>query len=443
MEWVKKVKFIVWRIFPPESKFEVLFRTQFHRVTSTRNYVNFSIRQSVNSYSKYLKEQGRKCNPSTRRFPIEPRVTFLLTLENKKFDPVRRTIQSLQSLKSTHWELILLDLNSSPQNGRLHKEIEPDSRIQFIPVKNFSLASSFEYILGEYFICCQPGDTFESYFIDEFYKMVNSNPDGDIVYSDMDEFDPTSGKPLPFFKPSLYSPELVLSINYFSRAFIKRNAAEASIRFIDPDLGLLNQEWELMFLMNEGRKILRYIPMVLVHQIKPEFRNEEQENRVIESHLRRIGITSKITVNRKPQTHIRWEFDRPTVSIIIPTRNRLKILKNLVDSILQMTDYPKYEILLVDNHSNEAAIQPYYSTLTQNFPVRIFQFNEPFNYSRAINLGASISKSDLLLLINNDMQIIHSDWLTELCQWAMFPEIGIVGAKLLHANDTIQHAGIV
>ena len=296
---------------------------------------------------------------------------------------------------------------------------------------------------GSYFVCCNPGDTFECYFIDEAYKIINLYPDTEIIYSDIDGCTNTKPKPIPFFKPDIYSPELHLSINFLSRALIKKSLAETRIGDLDPKFDLLNQEWELSFLLTEGRTVIKHNPRVLVHQVHSEYRNTEHECQVIERHLKRIGIKSNITVTRDQETRIRWKFEQPSVSIIIPTKNKYKLLKNLINSLFRITDYKNFEVILVDNDSDEEDLKSYYSKIIKEYPIRIINYHERFNYSRANNLGASFSHSELLLFMNNDMEIVRSDWLTELCQWTMLPDLGVIGAKLLHADNSIQHAGII
>ncbi len=111
--------------------------------------------------------------------------------------------------------------------------------------------------------------------------------------------------------------------------------------------------------------------------------------------------------------------------------------------MVTITDYPQFEIILVDNKSTNSNTINYYKILKEKSQVRIVSFFDKFNYSIANNLGASIASGELFLFMNNDMQIINSDWLTELAQWSLIPDIGIVGAKLLFPNRTIQHGGVI
>jgi GT2 family glycosyltransferase len=108
-----------------------------------------------------------------------------------------------------------------------------------------------------------------------------------------------------------------------------------------------------------------------------------------------------------------------------------------------MTDYPDYEIIIVDNGSTDPETLAYYLSLSKDPTIQVVEFNQPFNYSQAINIGAAHSCGKYLLFLNNDIQIIAREWLAELVQWAMLPQVGVVGAKLMYPDNTIQHAGVV
>ncbi len=170
---------------------------------------------------------------------------------------------------------------------------------------------------------------------------------------------------------------------------------------------------------------------------------QNQIKNIIKYHFN-LSVTSDFEVNLKSQQiNINWHFSKPLVSIIIPTKNNKKFLHRFLHSLFNITNYPLYEVILVDNQSDETETLEFYKSLSQNKQIHIIHNPRNFNYSEANNLGAENSNGDLLLFMNNDMEIIESNWLTELAQWALVPEIGIVGAKLLYPNRTIQHAGVV
>jgi GT2 family glycosyltransferase len=135
----------------------------------------------------------------------------------------------------------------------------------------------------------------------------------------------------------------------------------------------------------------------------------------------------------------------PFVSLIIPTRNGTALLRQAVSSILEKTDYPRYEILIVDNGSDDPEALRYLSELgqSQKTSVRVLRYDAPFNYSAINNFAAAEAKGDILAFLNNDVEAIHADWLSEMVSQAVRPGIGAVGAMLYYPLNTVQHAGVI
>jgi GT2 family glycosyltransferase len=131
------------------------------------------------------------------------------------------------------------------------------------------------------------------------------------------------------------------------------------------------------------------------------------------------------------------------VSIVIPNRDAARVLKQCVKGLLHETSYPDIELVIVDNGSIDPEVVELYRSLEREGRAVIVAFNRPFNFSAACNAGAAAARGDLLLFLNNDIEVIHPDWLDELVRWAQQPDVGIVGAKLLYPDRTIQHAGVV
>lgn len=164
--------------------------------------------------------------------------------------------------------------------------------------------------------------------------------------------------------------------------------------------------------------------------------------------LRASRITEVLlTTTNDTQTkhHTTLLTNHPLVSIVIPTHNKAYLVKQCIDSIINHSSYPNYEIVLVDNNSTE----PELNTLIQTYKVRLnerfvyVKASYVFNFSQLVNDGAAHSKGDYLVLLNNDTEVKNTDWLEQLLHVAAHPLAGAVGAKLLYPDDTIQHAGIV
>jgi GT2 family glycosyltransferase len=264
-----------------------------------------------------------------------------------------------------------------------------------------------------------------------------------VIYYDC-EYAPDAGtSKLPFFKPDTLSPELLFSVNYITRAFIKRSPV--NIQDIHPQEGhdLLAVEYELILHLVEAGRDFTHIPKVLVSQDRLPRAADSGNTHVILSHLSRIGRRQPGSEKIGNCVRFSWQANNPSIAIIIPTKNNPALLKNLVTSIFEKTVYKDFSINIVDNESDNKEVLAYYETLEYHPQCSIIPFHEKFNYSTAINLGVENTQSDLVLLLNDDMEVIDPHWLTEMAQWAMLPEVGVVGARLLRANRTLQHAGVI
>jgi GT2 family glycosyltransferase len=166
---------------------------------------------------------------------------------------------------------------------------------------------------------------------------------------------------------------------------------------------------------------------------------------VVRAYLTQRGEAEIAVEPRGDSLRVSWQMAQPLVSIIIPTKNNLHYLRRCITTLLEKTDYPRCEIVLMDDHSTDPAVQAYYTELRgQVANLRIVE-NEPgsFNYSRVNNLGARQAGGELLLFLNNDVEILTPDWLSELVRWVQEPGVGMAGARLLYPDGAIQHAGIV
>jgi GT2 family glycosyltransferase len=443
MDILGKAKKIIWTFFPPESTVERALRTQYHRLSSTRLYTDWKIRQSKKSYFSWLRRQRMQLSCEENSLNFKSLFSFFLSANILDINSCLETIRSIQSQTVENWELILFSAKSTAEKGEIDQLIGHDARIRLIAEEDIHLRRFLELAKGDYFICCSPGDTFEKELIYELVKKIAADPAAEILYTDVDLKNDETGQPQAFFKPETYSPELHLSVNYLSSAFVKKASAPDQIDKLTPGFDFLLQEWELMFLLCEKHSKLTRIPLVLVHQFRPLVKNGDQERALFEGHLHRVGISSSLQIIKEKEIHVRWEYHEPSVSIVIPSKNHSPALRKLLDSLFTLTTYRNFEVVIVDNNSTDSEVLSYYARVTKEHPVKIIPFNETFNYSKAINLGASASSSEILLFLNNDMEVISPDWLTELVQWVMDPGIGIVGGKLLYDNDTIQHAGII
>jgi GT2 family glycosyltransferase len=297
------------------------------------------------------------------------------------------------------------------------------------------------------------GDRLSPEALYDAVSCLNAQPETGIVYTDQDNIDADGRRSAPFLKPD-WSPELLLATNVLGPFTVLRRSVLEAAGGLRPDFGA-GQVYDLMLRASEVTAGIAHLPKIHCHvaprgmtldAILGHHAASRDEQRAIEDALTRRGRPGRahaIFTSRRPRCYA-TRFDlrgHPRVSIIIPTRDRVELLRTTIESILAKTDYTNYEIIVVDNGSTDGDTLAYLAAAAP--PVRVHRWPHPFNYSSLNNVGVREAQGELLLFLNNDMEVIRPDWLRALVEYAQFPETGAVGAKLLYTDGTIQHAGVV
>ncbi len=429
-------------LLPPESGRELFLRTLYHRINATPFFINRQIRKAASSYTLWRQAQNRVAIDPVANIDTLPFTTFLMQVEAGSEKAALMTIRSLQAQAISRWQIVPV------LKGRANWA---EFSAQFTPEDQISSAISLEQVDSNYLnelgtgfvVFCRAGDVFSNTTLNEFASAVTTSPSVDVIYSDTEYVQDGTADPAPFFKPAAVSPELMLSHNYLSRAFIRRGVLANLSMTLDPPSDLLSLEYDLLLQLVNKQAVHRHIPRVLVTLSHRDLDGEDSVKEVLTAHFEQQGL-NRVVVNRVGEhVKVNWDFGNPTVSLIILNHNHGDWLRSLVDSIFKLTDYENFTVTIVDNLSNEPDVLAYYNELAGDARVRVVHYDHPFNYSEAINIGVAHSSGDVVVLLNNDMQVTDPRWLHELVQWAVHPGIGVVGGKLLHRNRTIQHAGII
>lgn len=206
-------------------------------------------------------------------------------------------------------------------------------------------------------------------------------------------------------------------------------------------------DYLLRLVESGGSAGLGHIDEPLANVPAPVLRSEATEIAVLERHLKARGYEDARIETPNPGRYriLYGHRAEPLVSIIIPTKNQLPMLQRCVESVLEKTRYQRYEILIVDNNSDEPDAVEWLAAVEalDDEKIKILRYPHPFNYSAINNLAARQARGDYLVLLNNDTAVIDEGWLDNLLNHALRPEVGIVGAKLLYPDGCIQHAGVV
>ena len=410
------------------------------------------------SYPEWIRqnEELEPSNGAQKELAFSPRLCVLLPVRSPHAARVRDTIASLQEQSYPHWRLCLLAPRhrSKEMEARLVGLPAEDTRIHIEWMEAWSgsaaaLNTALEHCQADYFLVMSQGDELAPNALFEIAALLNEQPGLDLVYFDEDRVS-KHGKVRhsPWFKPSSFSPALLLSVNYLTHAAIRRELA-AGLGGYDSQIEGAH-EWDLAFRCVESTQKIGHIPKVLYHESGRGSEGargiREAELACIAAHLRRQDPLSRdYQVSSLPSGvyRARMPVSDRLVSIIIPSKDKLEWISACLASILDRTTYPNYEILLVDTGSTQAGVLDYYRELESNPRFRLIRYTGPFNYSAANNLGASMARGSFLLFLNNDTRILNGDWLDELVGWGEQPGVGVVGGKLMRPDGTIQHAGLV
>ncbi len=396
--------------------------------------------------------EGMRAEAAT--FAYRPLISIVTPVYNSNLDELRACIESVRSQVYDNWELCLYD-DASKKHG-VQELLEGYGAIDArIKVKladgnhGIAVASNAAIALasGEFVGLLDHDDELAPHALFEVVRLLQERRDADVIYSDEDKLDRHGVRCEPFFKPD-WSPELLQSFMYTCHFSVFRKS------LLDQLGGFRrgfegSQDYDLMLRAGEATSRILHIPRLLYHWRKSAESAAGSSmakpyataaaRRALTESLERRGVVGRVVDGPWPTFYrVQYAVVPERVSIIIPTRDNLKVLRKCVESIERKTKYPDYEIIVVDNNSSEPETLRYLERL----PHKVVPFPEPFNFSRIINCGARHATGRYLLLLNNDTEVIARDWLSALVEFGHQEAIGIVGARLLYPNRTIQHAGV-
>jgi GT2 family glycosyltransferase len=375
---------------------------------------------------------------------------------------LRAAIDSVRQQLYPHWQLCIADDASTERHVRavLEHYREIDRRIEICyrgDNGHVSAASNsaLDLAKGEFVALLDHDDLLSEHALYLVARAVVADPDLDLIFSDEDEIDATGTRFGPHFKPD-WNPDLMLSRNMFSHLGVfRRSLVEAIGGFREGYEGSQDYDLVLRAAARTSPERIRHIPHVLYHQRAvsgsavraPVAKNSatERARQAIADFLTTRRIDAQVVPGDLPHCHrVRYALrELPLVSAIIPTRDQAALLRTCVTGLLDRTDYPNLEIIIIDNRSREPDTHAYFAELAADPRVRIVGYDKPYNYAAINNFAAGLASGSMLCLLNNDIEIIHSDWLREMVSHALRPGVGGVGALLYYPDDRVQHAGTI
>lgn len=425
------------------------------------------MRQGDGLYQTWLKE-----NPVTRQELKKQRNAVFR--ENIKFSlvvPLYKTdkflldslVDSVLAQTYSNWELCLSDGSgaNSPIRELLEEYQKKDSRIKVIyNEKQLQISDNTNAAIGiatgNYIAFADHDDTLAP---EAFYQMareIEAHPEAELIYSDEDIIDIKGQRLFPHFKPD-YNPDYLCCVNYICHLVVVK-------RTLMDKTGLLrseydgSQDYDFLLRCTENTKSenIRHVPKILYHWRSHEGSTAGNPDdkpyaviageKALADHYERLGLDAEVEYTGSPVV-FRTRFaiqGNPKVSILIPNKDHTEDLDKCVTSIMEKSTWKNVQVIVVENNSEKEETFRYYEELKKRYSqVKVVTWDGPFNYSAINNFGAKYADGDYFLLLNNDTEVITPEWLESMMGYCQREDVGIVGAKLLYPDNTVQHAGVV
>jgi GT2 family glycosyltransferase len=366
-------------------------------------------------------------------------------------DALATTLSSLHNQSLDNWKAVLLPAEACAAEVRQHIEVlaVQDPRIT---VSESSLEPAQTVLSSSAWVSLLcPGDRLAAHAL---YSLAGS-AGADLIYSDEDETDADGMRHSPLFKPQ-WNPDLLLSQPYIGGAvWVRGDKLPALMPAGGLPCATSVGNWQAKLALNAlsigsdtSTVNVTHISRILFHRASPfTLSPADDYASLVRLSLQEMQCSAQVVPGRVANSaRVKWPVPspQPLVSLLVPTRDGVEILKPCVDAILGRTDYKHFELLILDNQSTCTKTLAYMEDVEQrDSRVKVLRWNHAFNYSAINNFGAKHSSGDIIGLINNDVEPMDGEWLTEMVSQASRPEVGCVGAKLYYPNGTIQHGGVV
>ncbi|MGK0298774.1 MAG: GT2 family glycosyltransferase [Gammaproteobacteria bacterium] len=410
-------------------------------------------------YSHLSSEDKNAINKHIDAFINPPLFSVVINIDNQHPELLDLCIKSLILQLYPQWEL-LVTCKQPPDThvtSVLNKYERYDKRIRIL-INNESakildnIPEALKQSKGQYAIFIEYQDLLSEHALYLYACYIQKNNQLKLIYSDYDHINQYGKMFEPCFKPD-WNYDFFLGKNYLQ--YLVCYQSECLMTAINA--GVTNpfiQSSQLHLLLTE-RKLdsleVSHIPYVLLHHRKLDYDskgesdiNLQHDIDALKVHLQR---TKQLATASLVKAGIWIKRDvpnpQPLISLIVLTRDRVALLSNCIHGLLEKTAYKNIEIIIIDNGSIEEATLSYLNSIIKNGRIKVLRQDSEFNFSELNNIAVENSNGEYIGLINNDISVIEPNWLDEMMGHIIRADVGVVGAKLLYENDTIQHAGVI
>lgn len=387
-----------------------------------------------------------------KRWKQQPHFLILMTCREEELPLLHRTIESLQQQFYRNWCLVIVSDRPSPDPVFNQTDVLGWLQIDSME-DDAAVVSALNQVAGtlafDWLSLLPAGTTFEPNWMITTGDYINLQPMWAIIYSDDDQIDVHGQRHSPRLKPD-FNLDYFRSMDYIGSSCWIRAEHFKELKGFGAFPGALQYDSILRLIDICGRQVVGHIADPLLHY--PDDHShplaEHAARAALEDHLARNRITAAIEPGYAPLTrHLVYRHQAvPLVSIIVSGRDDFGFLKPCVDSVFGRTEYPEFEVIIVDNQSVDPDLLAYYEDMRRQHGARfsVIDYDQPFNFSAQCNLGAQAARGEYLLFLHNDTEIIQPAWLGRLMEFGQRPDVGVVGARMMYPEDGgVQHAGII
>lgn len=438
------------RILPlrPRQALGALYWHARGRKVRARNRLRLSLAQSPHAYAAWIAGAERQEETIAQAAAIiaEWRLHPLYSIVLYEADIPDKTsfaqlLSSLQRQCYPHWELVVVPAARRP--GGFAGNAGRGVRIAPVPADNAAqaLAIGAAEARGDFILPLPAGAELPPTALYRYAQALQADPGADLFYGDHDRIAADGKRAAPWFKPQ-WNEEMALAQDYVSQACVIRAATVRRAPPVADDLAGI-AAYALLLALKDGMQPV-HVPHVQAHLGPATPDNGGQDARLL-AVQRVLGHAAQVRPGPFGTLRTQWPLPpaMPLVSIIVPTRDHVKLLRACIESLLARTDYAPIEVIVVDNGSRAPAALAYLRQLEERARVRVLRYAQPYNYAAINNFAAAQARGAYLCLLNNDTEVTQGDWLTQLMRHAVRPHVGAAGAMLLYGDGTIQHAGVV
>lgn len=415
-------------------------------------------------YNKWLQEKypdkEALIKQSAKKFKYMPKISIVVPTYNTPNEYLKDLLNSVCQQTYSNWELCIADgSNNNNVKNFLEDYTKLDSKIKYKKLdRNEGISGNtnqaINIVTGEYISFLDHDDTIPKHALFEVVKSLQ-NYKHDLIYTDEDfaSYD-NSFYHDPVFKPD-WSPDLLMSHNYITHFVTVKKSIVDKVGVLNPKYDGA-QDYDFLLRCSEECKSIYHIPQVLYHwrennnSVAGSSQNKKYAYNAGKKALQAYLNRNKIDGLAKNTEHLGFytvkynTTGNPIVSIIIPNKDHIKDLDKCIKSLYNVNKYKNFEIIIVENNSEKEETFKYYEKLKKSKGnLKILQYKGEFNFSKINNFAVQQANGEYILFLNNDTEMIEPTSLQQMLGNCMRKDVGIVGAKLLFADKTIQHAGVV